>query len=161
MHEHIKWAVNNLSDRYSKLEVGSDISDFNMTDLSGGELQFSDFNGQYVLLDFWFIGCVPCQRGVPYKKKPNENFGNCLDIISVNPINDVEAIAKYKGKDNLPWTFTMMDRNDNTLADLNVNSYPTYFLLDPVGKILLVPAYTGKAEDQFKLIEDELMKRCQ
>ena len=143
------------------LEVGSDIPNFNMTDLSRDELQFSDFKGKHILLDFWFIGCAPCQRGVPYKKKLIEDFGNCLDIVSINPINDVEAIAKYKDKDNLPWTFAKMDRNDIILSDLNVNGYPTYYLLDPNGKILLVPAYTGKAEDQFKLIEDELMKRCQ
>ncbi len=160
LHEHIRLASANLIDRYSKLGIGSEIPNFSMNDLTGNEVQLSTFKGKYVLLDFWFVGCAPCQRGVPYKKKLNAGFGDCLDIISINPINEVEAIAKYKAKENLPWAITMMDKNDRMISDLNVNGYPTYYLLDPEGKILLTPEFTGSIEDQFKLMEDELNKIC-
>lgn len=160
LHNHIRLASANLLDRYSKLEIGAEIPNFSMTDLQSIEIQLSDFKGKYVLLDFWFIGCAPCQRGVPYKKKLNEEFENCLDIVSINPINEGAAIAKYKDKDNMPWTFTMMDKNDIMLSELNVNGYPTYYLLNPEGHLLLNPEFEGSIENEFKLIEDELTKRC-
>lgn len=160
LHNHIRLASANLIDRYSKLKIGSGIPNFSMIDLEGNQVQLTDFEGKYVLLDFWFIGCAPCQRGVPYKKKLNEEFEDCLDIVSINPINEGAAIVKYKDKDNMPWAFTMMDKNDIMLSELNVSGYPSFYLLDPTGHLLLNPEFEGSIENEFKLIEDELTKRC-
>ena len=34
-----------------------------------------EFRGQFVLLDFWFIGCGPCERDFPTVKLANDIFG--------------------------------------------------------------------------------------
>ena len=160
LHEQIRQTSANQAQRYSSLQVNSKIPDLSFTNLSGDKISLSNFHGKYVLLDFWFIGCRPCQRAVPFKKKLFTDFNECLEILSINDKNNVDDIVKYKTEEALPWTFLKANSNDESLNVLNIHGYPTYYLLDPNGKILLIPTSSGSIEREFNLIEEKLKKSC-
>lgn len=160
LHEQIRKASIDLSERFRELKADSVVPDFNLSKLSGDEIKLSNFRGKYVLLDFWFVGCAPCHRAIPYKKKLFDEFGDCLEILSINPINDSDAILKYKKKEELPWAFFTINKNALMMETLNIQHYPTYYLLDPEGKICVIPGSKMLMEDKFKLMADEMRKDC-
>lgn len=160
LHEQIRQASAGLAERFAGIKIDLDVPDFSMKKLSGDEINLSEFNGKYVLLDFWFIGCRPCQQAVSFKKKLYSEYGDCLEILSMNNINNSDDMKKYKSKEGLPWTFIKMDENDETLNVLNIHRYPTYYLLDPKGKIIHIPILHGSIENEFNSIEDKLKERC-
>lgn len=160
LHEQIRHTSANLSERLVSINKNLEVPDFSMTKLSGDEIKLSDFHGKYVLLDFWFVGCAPCKRAIPFKKKLFDEFGDCMEILSINPIDRIDDIINYKSNQDLPWTLITMDKNALMMEKLNILHYPTYYLLDPDGKICILPGSTMRMEDEFKIMADEMRKDC-
>ncbi|PQO37932.1 redoxin family protein [Blastopirellula marina] len=100
-----------------------------------------DFRGKYVLLDFWFIGCGPCERDLPsvhaaYQAYQDLGFTVVSMHISGQP---VEAVREYAQKHEMDYPI-FVDGAAGTVTqafrDLGVVGFPTYILLDPDGKII-------------------------
>lgn len=132
------------------LGVGKTAPDFEATLQNGTEVKLSDYQGQYILLDFWGSWCAPCRRENPslvkiYKKFENKRStkGEKFEIVSV-------ALEKIKGqaegaikRDNLYWPNHIISMSRVVLLSplaqkYNVSSIPAKFLINPEGKIMSV-----------------------
>ena len=102
----------------------------------------SDFRGQFVLLDFWFVGCGPCHADLPNVKATYDAFRDRgFTVVSVHTSSQSpEAVAAYAKEHNMDFPI-VVDNSDGTLlkayAELGVFSFPCYLLVDPDGKILI------------------------
>jgi thiol-disulfide isomerase/thioredoxin len=99
-----------------------------------------EFRGKYVLLDFWFIGCGPCERGIPNLKLLHEKFNDQnfsvvgIHIAGTSP-EIVQQFLNDKGI-SYPTVIDCIDESINkAYRPLGVDGYPTYILIDPEGKI--------------------------
>lgn len=160
LHHNIRQSSEALSSRYKLLRKGVKLPDLDFTNLSGKSIQLSEFRGKYVLLDFWFIGCRPCQADVPYLKNLYADFNSCLEILSVNPRNDLNNIKEYKTYEGLAWSFLKSDMDSEAMDILQVNFFPTYFLLDPDGGILLLPSDISRISTSFGKISQLIKDDC-
>jgi thiol-disulfide isomerase/thioredoxin len=160
LEEQIRNTANELADRVTNLQPGSEIPDFSFLNMDGNEVKLSQYFEKYILLDFWFIGCRPCEIANPHKVRLYEKYGDNLEILSINNHNNLAEIANYKNKKGYPWTFLKIDKNDSVLSTLNIQSYPTYYLLDHEGKIILNPKRNDSVEKMFRNIESVLSERC-
>lgn len=101
-----------------------------------------DLRGQFVLLDFWFIGCGPCHRDLPSVKATYEAFKDRgFTVVSVhNKSQTPEAVEKFAEEHGMTFPI-VVDNSDGTLLDqyskLGVYSFPSYILLGQDGKVLV------------------------
>jgi peroxiredoxin len=118
--------------------IGSPAPEFAMKDIKGKEVKLSDYEGKYVLLDFWASWCIPCRKENPYVKAAYEKFKDKnFVIISVSVDEDGKKWQDAVAKDQLPWIHISDLKKENKVAMLyGVQPIPDNFLISPDRKIV-------------------------
>ena len=123
------------------LKKGQRAPDFTLRTLEGEEVSLSDFRGQPVLVNFWYTACGPCAAEMPefeqvYQLEKDAGFV----ILAVNagePFEpSVDNIAPFVQKHDLSFPI-LLDENGDTVQTFGVFGYPTSYLLDGNGIIVL------------------------
>ena len=119
--------------------VGSYLSDFTQNDPSGNLINLSDFQGKYVLVNFWASWNRIDRVENKYLVQAHEWFkSQGFTILSVSLDVDKSNWMKAIEMDKLSWT-NVSDLNgwQNMVArKFGIRSVPSSFLLDPQGKII-------------------------
>jgi peroxiredoxin len=136
--------------------IGKRAPDFTQNDPEGNPVSLSDFQGKYLLLDFWASWCGPCRQENPnlvkayaaYREKGFEILG-----VSLDNKDGRDAWLNAIKKDGLTWT-QVSDLNswNNEVALLyGVRAVPQSYLIDPEG-IIIAENLRGEALEE-KLAE--------
>lgn len=94
-------------------------------------------NADFTIYDFWFVNCPHCPKSLKKVQEIKVKYPN-VDVVAINDIDKDEKLAqiiKFRDKNNLSIPLVLV--KDSTLNDLNVNNYPTVFVVDRNRKILL------------------------
>lgn len=135
---------------------------FSLRNRKGEEVSLLDLRGKIVLIDFWAYYCAPCIQAFPKMKDLYQQYKDKgFEIISISTDLDQNNWKNALDKHQNPWIQVIDEVTLNqSLADVsdylyNIDSLPTYFLLDKNGRILM----SGIKEDEiFKKI-NEIFKK--
>ncbi|MCP2519892.1 redoxin domain-containing protein [Candidatus Aminicenantes bacterium AC-335-B20] len=142
-----------------KIGIGKEAKDFTVTLLNGEKFTLSSQKGKVILVDFWASWCGPCRREIPNLKKYYEEFKDKgFDIIGISLDTDRKALEDFIKEKNIQWkiSFTGKGWDDDTAKLYNVNSIPSFWLVDKKG----ILRYFGLRGEKlrkaiFKLISEE------
>jgi thiol-disulfide isomerase/thioredoxin len=99
----------------------------------------SDFFSKYTLIDFWFSHCTPCIEQFPFYKRIYETYSNKgFQIVGISTdkssqINDWKGVIQSH---QLRWP-QFLDADGSVARLLSISVWPSNFLLDEKGTILL------------------------
>lgn len=138
------------------VRVGQIAPDFTLPDKDGNEISLSDFNDQYILIDFWASWCHYCRDENPqlvslyanYKAKGFEIVGVSIDT---DKNNWLEAIAD----DGIEFVqlCDLQNSQGPVPSMYGIISVPHMVLINPDGIILLI---TSKASDVQSYLQQKL-----
>jgi len=105
-------------------------------DLEGGSHTLADFEGKYVLVNFWATWCAPCRKEMPGLNELQAEFGGeRFEVVTIaTGRNSPAGIRKFfeeAGVDLLP-TFT--DPKQKLARQMGILALPVTVLLDPDGQ---------------------------
>lgn len=127
------------------------------TTLSGQYLQLRDFRGRYVLLDFWGMWCGPCRVETPHLKQAYARFHPQVMFIGIPVNDDPQSVLRYIADNKMPWPQLRVQhsgfRGTSIPWDYGIDRYPSQFLVDPSGTIIVSSYQTPDA-----LQGDQLMQ---
>jgi thiol-disulfide isomerase/thioredoxin len=115
--------------------IGKQLPDFTFTDFGERPRKLSDFEGKYLLLDFWGSWCGPCLGEFPTLKRIREQFKDRgFEILGLDyekydsPAASVRALLASLG---IEWPNAL----PNSVKDLvkkrfKITSFPTSILVD-------------------------------
>lgn len=109
--------------------------DFELVDYKGNSIKLTDLRGKVVLLDFWYSTCGPCIKASKYIEGFSEEFADSnFIVLGMNAIDNTAQVEKHYEKWKMNYNTLMCTEEIKNL--LEVNSYPTFILIDKKGMII-------------------------
>ena len=141
---------------FSKISEGTIAPGWELRSLSGEKVNLRSLEGHLVLIDFFYKSCRPCIESMPKLQALSEKYKSLgLRVVGIDPVDANESdIPEFLTKLGVTYTVLMGDRN--TVDDYQLSGFPTIFLLDKLGKIILIkPGYDNDFE---QILENSIKK---
>lgn len=129
-----------LNDRLQGIIKNNNIilSQFELIDRKNKPVHATMKNSGFVILDFWFVGCLPCMEDhkkirklLPFLQQKN------TELISIANDESYQKWKEYLDKNKYSWRqYKKPESAENIITQSGIGTYPTYILLDKTGKIL-------------------------
>ncbi|MEM8801640.1 MAG: TlpA disulfide reductase family protein [Pseudomonadota bacterium] len=114
----------------------AEVSGAAFTHAEGGEFTLGDFDGKYVLVNFWATWCAPCRKEMPMLSELQTEFGgDDFEVLTIaTGRNDLVGIKRFFDEisvDNLP---LYLDPRQTLAREMAVLGLPITLILDPEGR---------------------------
>jgi len=129
-----------LSQKLSSLVTGNTPPAISLTDLDGKSLSLSDFEGKYTYLFFGTTDHYGCMMEYPFLQSFMEKHKDYLNVVTVMTSEDRNKLDDFMERNAYSWTVLHYEGQPGILSDYMVRAYPTAYLIDRNGKLLLSPA---------------------
>ena len=102
----------------------------------GGEATLADYQGKYLLVNFWATWCAPCRKEMPMLAALQSEYGGeNFEVLTIatgrNPPPAMKAFFAEIGVDNLP---LHRDPKQVVARAMGVAGLPVSVLIDPEGR---------------------------
>jgi peroxiredoxin len=118
------------------LAEGSKAPELDLKNINGEVFQLKSQKGKVILLNFTSNSCPHSAESVSMLNNLYSTYQKRkFTIITINPFDTKEAVEKYNKKGNIKYPFFTNIGTHNT-ENYNVDSYPTFYLIDKNGNIV-------------------------
>jgi peroxiredoxin len=151
IHENREIA-GNIKCKVTKLMTGYKPPDFELYTLDSVLTELSNLKGKYVYLNFCTSLSYNCLNHFEILKNLFQKYHDRLNVVTILVYDDPEKIRKIIKEKDYPWLFLFPEKESKVLNDYNIKAFPTYYLLDPEGILVMSPALspTENFENYFK-----------
>lgn len=117
-------------------EPQAEVSEAVFTDPGGQEYRLSDWQGKYVLLNFWATWCAPCRKEMPALDALQKEFGGeAFEVVTLaTGRNALAGINRFFAEEAIETLPILLDPQQAVARDMGVLGLPISVLLDPEGR---------------------------
>lgn len=150
-----------IEKKETKFTISSQITPSITLEKTDNGIDFKEFKGKVVLLNFFATWCPPCKAEIPHLNNLKEKYKDSFEIVALNmgEKNAVqspnEKIAEFIKEYNINYNVSNSEKNFKISEMMgNIQVIPTMFLFDTEGKIL--QKYVGIVPEE--MIETDIKK---
>lgn len=129
---------------------------FEVKALDGETLRLADLKGKVVVLNFWYIGCVPCQVEMPGLNKLVEEFKPEEVVFIGFALDDESHLREFLKK--TPFKYKIVAGSSSIVKQYGASAYPTHVLINKQGLIefIMIGGSPNRHEELRPLIQNLL-----
>ncbi len=132
----------NIREKVTKLLVGFFPPKFDLYNFSNELININKYKGKYVYINFCSTYSYSCLQDFELLRTVKKKFGQYLEIVSITIDEDMEAAKKLIEREKYDWDFLHYGNQPSIIKEFDIRVFPTYFMLDREGKLLMSPAPT-------------------
>lgn len=124
-------------------KLGTDFPEFDLLDINGKRLNRTELKGKVLVLNFWFIGCSPCEMERPSLNDLTKVYADNKDVVFISfAKNDKEQLIKFLAENPILYNVVPTDK-DFIKTQFEINEYPVNIILDRNGKYFFNSSASG------------------
>ncbi len=135
-----KQIAKQIQTKVKHLRNGTNAPSFSLLNQDSVKISLSDLRGKYLYLNFNDIRSYSCPTEMSLLKTISEKYFKNLEVVTVICNGFVSKTREFCYKNGYKWQFLTPENTKQILKLYNVKALPSYFLIDPYGKIILSPA---------------------
>ncbi|MDO4461363.1 MAG: TlpA disulfide reductase family protein [Bacteroidia bacterium] len=139
-HQDTKLIAQNIIDKKNHLHPGTEAPSFTLMDMRGKEVSLSSLKGRWVYIGFLHSQNFAAVKDMAALDAMQTKYQKDIQVVGIftDEKSDQLAARMKNAKHNwLPLTYVTQQ---SILSEYNVVALPTYYLIDPDGRISLSPA---------------------
>src|SRR5690606_35298824 len=113
-------------------QIGKTFQDLKLNEIIGN-VQININNKFPALISFWETWCSPCIRSLTKLDSLQNKYSNSLNVIGITTENKEEVVKLLQKK---KIKYLNLKASESLLNNFEINSFPTYFLLNENGEII-------------------------
>lgn len=129
-----------LKQKLSSLVIGNFPPDISMEDLEDSTLTLKDFEGKYTYLFFGTTDHYGCMMEYPFLQSFMDKHAAYLNVVTIMASEHRDKLDDFMHRNGYSWTVLHFDGQPGILNEYMIRAYPTAYLIDRNGKLLLSPA---------------------
>jgi peroxiredoxin len=139
--EHQRIALSILNS-FSKLKPGSTAPFFELPDKTGLTHSLDELRTKkYVYVMFFDAGCTSCLQQMKVIPSLKKQYGERITFVSISTDKSNFSLKNFTDKNpKYDWIFLYDNTNGKLKTSYEIKTLPTYFLINPDGKFIQVPA---------------------
>lgn len=153
VREETKMIALNILNKKNKLRVGTKAPDFVLLDMQGREHKLSDLQGKFVYLAFLHTDNYACVKDFPALSSLQRKYRNDLIVVGIMTNEETDKLDGYFKTKKVEWTILSYNYMQTVVLNYGIQTLPSYFIIDPDGKIARSPA-PAPTEDIQKAIAE-------
>lgn len=144
----------NIRQKVTKLMVGFKPPAFKLLNTDSVFTTLESFKGHYVYLNFCTTQNYACLKELEQLKRIQEKFGKYLKIVTVSVDESLADVRNFVKKSGCDWEFLHYGNQPEILKDYDIRTFPTYYFIDPEGRLTWSPAPSPTENFEVKLFEE-------
>ena len=136
----LKQTAESIRKKTTKLLVGFRPPEFSLYDKDSNLVSLESLKGKYVYLNFCSCFSYTCLNEFASLKTLYDKYKDRLQIVTILVDNDENVIKSFLARSNYQWEFLHYGNQSTIIKDYDIRAFPTYYLIDPEGKLVLSPS---------------------
>jgi thiol-disulfide isomerase/thioredoxin len=132
---------------------------FALTDINGQAYDLAALRGKVVVVNFWFIGCAPCQQEMPALKQLTVDYRANSKVVFISFAHeDTGRLRRYVANKG-DFGFAVIPLPKTLAHEFGITGYPTTAVIDQKGRFAYDnEGYAGNLVRLRKAIEQALVE---
>jgi peroxiredoxin/outer membrane lipoprotein-sorting protein len=122
------------------IALGDAGPDFSLPTPEGKTLNLENFRKgkRAVLINFWFVACLPCRAEFQlFQKLHNELKNDGFDIVAINALDDANNVKRFLREQAITFPVVLAkDVTPGVIGNYRIETYPSTYLLNSEGKVV-------------------------
>lgn len=118
--------------------VGAGPEKYTFTDVNGNSIRLADYQGKWVVVNYWATWCPPCLEEIPELVHFHDTHKDKDAVVLGINMDENDSVPLARFVDDNMISYPVVRKTDDMPLFGNVSGLPTTYLLDPSGKTAAV-----------------------
>jgi len=142
-----------IKHKVTKLLAGYAPPKFQLYNMDSVLVTLDDFKGEYVYLNFCTANSYACLSEYEMIKNLYQRLNEHLKVVTISNDPTYSEMKEFVEKRGYEWTFLHVGNQPEVIKDYDIRTFPTYYLVDKEGKLVLSPAPSPREQFEGSLFK--------